>query len=259
MRGAPTVRRPAPALSLSLWWRMSVISRPLSESILGSGATRAFTEWACVSFRLTTIWHFFSFYPLICFNSCAWSFLRHLWFTFVLLRLVSWSNSNELIALVRGIQSIMAAFSPQLETIYVLNNRLYLIGPLACFYQLFVQTLNAWLPLQGESKRSVFTGERHCVWVTKRALCEKSSGVSLTPTCRTLAHQSWCRVYSWKKIWSLLQTHFKYLQLGVFHLLYSSLSLCDSLSLFLSSSCGSSCARAEQRRRHQQLWRHRER
>lgn len=67
-----------------------------------------------------------------------------------------------------------------------------------------MQTLNAWLPLLGDSKRSVVTSERHCVWGTKRALCEKSSGVSLTPTCRTLANQSWCRVYSWKekKFWA---------------------------------------------------------
>ena len=52
-RGAP-VWSIAPALSLSLWPRLPVISRPLSESILGSRATRASMERPCVSFCLTT-------------------------------------------------------------------------------------------------------------------------------------------------------------------------------------------------------------
>lgn len=64
-RGAP-VRRVSPALSLSLWPRLSVITLPLSESILGSHATRA-----SVSLSVSPHFGLFSvssfLFPLICF------------------------------------------------------------------------------------------------------------------------------------------------------------------------------------------------
>lgn len=97
-RGAP-VWRVAPALSLSLWRRMPVISRPLSESILGSRATRASTE-RTVSLSVSPhSCFFFFFFPLICFIpvlDLSLPFLHHPWVTFVTPRVVSWPNSNEL-------------------------------------------------------------------------------------------------------------------------------------------------------------------
>ncbi len=98
-RGAP-VWRAAPALSLSLWPRLPVISRPLSESILGSRATRASMERP-VSLSVSPHFGFFFFSPLICFIpvlDLSLYFLRHLWVTFVTLRVVTWPNSNELLA-----------------------------------------------------------------------------------------------------------------------------------------------------------------
>lgn len=70
-RGAP-VWRAAPALSLSLWPRLPVINRPLSESILGKPCHKGLHGEACVSFCLTTFLLLFftasSFlFPLVCF------------------------------------------------------------------------------------------------------------------------------------------------------------------------------------------------
>lgn len=98
MRGGAPGWRVAPALSLSLWRWMPVISRPLSESILGIRATRASTERPVSLFRLTTFWLFFPpgfvlFLCLIFPCVCSPIFESH-----VMLKVVSWPKSIELFA-----------------------------------------------------------------------------------------------------------------------------------------------------------------
>lgn len=100
-RGVP-VWRVAPALSLSLWPWLPVISHPLSESILGSYATRASIERP-ESLSVSPHFGFFfsisSFYfPLICFIPVldfSLCFLHHLWVAFVTLGAVL-TRSNKL-------------------------------------------------------------------------------------------------------------------------------------------------------------------
>lgn len=84
-RGVP-VWRVAPALSLSLWPWLPVISHPLSESILGSFATRASIERP-ESLSVSPHFGFFFFsissfyFPLICFIPAldfSLCFLHHL-------------------------------------------------------------------------------------------------------------------------------------------------------------------------------------
>lgn len=76
MRGGAPVWRAAPALSLSLWPWLPVISHPLSECILGSNATRASVE-RCVSLFVS---------PHLGFSlSCQFFFMRPSFVSFLLL------------------------------------------------------------------------------------------------------------------------------------------------------------------------------
>lgn len=72
-RGVP-VWRVAPALSLSLWPWLPVISHPLSESILGSHATRASIERPeslSVSPHFGFFFYLFFLFPPHLFHPCA--------------------------------------------------------------------------------------------------------------------------------------------------------------------------------------------
>lgn len=93
MKGVPSVWRVAPALSLSLWRRMPVITRPLSESILGSGATWVSMEQACASFCLTTYFFFNPSFVLIYTLLFSPSSLTHICHAEVCVL-----NSNKLVA-----------------------------------------------------------------------------------------------------------------------------------------------------------------